>query len=290
MEFDDGIPFRALQVFAILARSGNQKNAAAKLGVSSSAVSQQVRQLESWIGTPLFVDGSRATRLTPIGTTLFETIRLPLDSLVSSCKAIRRNTQSASVSVSAPIAYMSFHLVPRLSTFWANHPDIEIDLRVTQTFDAPVDFAETDLALRFVHHPGDGEIVGRTGWSAFCRADYFEELGRPTDISQLSDAVLLHEHIFNYWPKAFELAKIKLPKAIVYRAVGDANTVLASLLGGGALALLPTELPRQLVRQGTLMSPFRVKIEPEASYVLFSRELGHNQDLEAVRKFIVGPD
>jgi DNA-binding transcriptional LysR family regulator len=63
-----GISLRGLEVFEALAQTGSVAAAAARTGLSQSAVSQQMRNLEQALGTELIDHGRRPMRLTPAGT------------------------------------------------------------------------------------------------------------------------------------------------------------------------------------------------------------------------------
>ncbi|WP_299045234.1 LysR substrate-binding domain-containing protein [uncultured Tateyamaria sp.] len=267
-------PLRALSVFAVLAASDRHKDAAKSLGVTTSAVSQQIRILEDWFGTALFDRNVRTPVLTPTGRTLFQTVEPPLTRISAYCRAMRRAARDTSLVVSAPAAFLSHRLIPHLGSFWDAHPGIEVDVRVAASYDAPVDLHDVDVAIRFCDTPVPGRAIGRSGWSAFCRPDTYEALGRPTSVADLEDATLLHEAIYNFWPQEFALAGLDVPSGISFRGVGDANLVLSAVLAGNAVALLPTELAWQFARQGALVSLFRAAIEPEASYVaIYDRDV-----------------
>lgn len=274
------LSLNAIRVFAVVARSERNKDAADRLGVTSSAVSQQMKSLSQWIGAPLFEVNRRRPVLTPVGRTLLEAVEGPISQIESALMAIRRKVGSKSIVVSAPVAYLSHRLVPKLSEFWAKNPDMEIDLRPALRFDEAVDLHHIDVAIRFIDTPGAGQPIGRKGWSAFCRPDYYEALGRPASISDLREATLLHEHVFNFWPKAFELSGARVPDSVTFHPLGDAATVVSGIMSGGAVALLPSELPRELVRNGVLVSPFRAKIEPDASYAIFHDQVGASDSVK----------
>ncbi len=66
------IPFGALKIFSVVAESETLTSAAQKLGITQSAVSQALSQLESLTSTELVVRRSRPVRLTPAGEVLLK--------------------------------------------------------------------------------------------------------------------------------------------------------------------------------------------------------------------------
>ena len=68
------LPMRAIAVFHAAARAGSVSRAAQELGVTPSAVSQQIASLELYLGTSLMVKSGRRVALTEAGERYFEMI------------------------------------------------------------------------------------------------------------------------------------------------------------------------------------------------------------------------
>ena len=68
------VPFRAIGVFHAAARTGSISRAADELGVTPSAVSQQIQSLEFHLGTALMVKMGRGVTLTEAGERFFDMI------------------------------------------------------------------------------------------------------------------------------------------------------------------------------------------------------------------------
>ncbi|MGG1945169.1 LysR substrate-binding domain-containing protein [Trinickia sp. NRRL B-1857] len=145
------LPLSALRAFEAAARLGSFKAAAAELFVTPAAISQQVTALETYLGTLLFERLNRAVRLTATGATLagdvssaFAQMQAALIAAAPS-HAHARNT----VVLSAVPSFASRWLVPRLDRFYERHPQIDLQLMVSETLvDLAVD-ARVDLALRY---------------------------------------------------------------------------------------------------------------------------------------------
>lgn len=276
-------PLRALRVLATVSRFERFGDAAAELGVTTSAISQQIRLLEQWIGTEVFDRSTKSPRLTPAGRRLVEGISAPLARIDGICRAIRRSHAQSSVVVSAPGAYLSYRLIPALHEFWQQHPDVHVDLRMAARFDSPAEGEDIDLAIRFLHDHDSGSPLGRRGWRAVCHRTHYDALGRPQSLADLQGGLFLHESIFNFWPMAFEEAGAAIPEGVDFRGVGDASHVMAAVTAGNAMALLPAELTQAAIRDGTLVTPFTVGIEPAAGYFAL---LGAEEAKPAVRDLV----
>lgn len=144
-------PLNAMRAFEAAARLGSFKEAAVELGVTHGAISQQVRLLEDRLGPPaLFRRSTRRVTLTSAGTALLEEIGPALDSISSAMlrhRARRGAVPAAVLRVNALATFSMRWLLPRLSRFRDERPDIEVRLT---TSNEPLDaLAETfDLVIR----------------------------------------------------------------------------------------------------------------------------------------------
>lgn len=81
-----GVTLRGLEVFETLARTGSVAHAAAELGLSAPAVSQQMKNLAQALGVELMDHSRRPMTLTPAGRVFLERTRMALDHLRSGHK------------------------------------------------------------------------------------------------------------------------------------------------------------------------------------------------------------
>ena len=120
-------PLRLLRAFCLAARHSSFKDAAARLALTPSAVSHQVKELEEQLGVTLFERRTRAVVLTPIGRQLLEDLEPALESVAT---AVARATNGGSLrrhlSVVMPPFFASELFAPRLPDFNERHPDIDL--------------------------------------------------------------------------------------------------------------------------------------------------------------------
>jgi LysR family transcriptional regulator, glycine cleavage system transcriptional activator len=120
----------AVRAFEATARHGSLKVAAEALGVTPSAVSHQVRQLQDELGKQLFIRRNNAIELTLDGRRLFEEVRGALHLIARATDAIRMDRQVVAMNVTT---WFALHwLVPRLSDFQKRHPGIAIEMAVVR--------------------------------------------------------------------------------------------------------------------------------------------------------------
>src|SRR3954452_7299123 len=109
------LPLRAITVFHAAARAGSVSRAAQELGVTPSAVSQQIAALEIHLGTSLMVKSGRRVVLTEAGERYFEMIAENIDQISEATQNVRgyRSVKPLVVRITPSLA--TKWLLPRLS-------------------------------------------------------------------------------------------------------------------------------------------------------------------------------
>jgi LysR family transcriptional regulator, glycine cleavage system transcriptional activator len=142
------LPLSSLRVFVAAAEHLSFTQAAQTLGVTTAAVSMQIRALEEYLRTPLFRRRGRLIELTSDGERLLPRVRGGLDELERAIDEARLDRRSGPLTITMLSSFLQQWLLPRLSDFQKRHP--AIDLRV-HTSPLLVDFLHSDVqaAVRF---------------------------------------------------------------------------------------------------------------------------------------------
>lgn len=152
----------ALATFEAAARLTSFTNAATELGVTQAAVSRQIKLLEEDLNTRLFVRANRRVVLTPAGTALAATVSTAFNSMAEVIETIRQPLAGKAVYVGASLAFSHFWIVPRLTEFRANHPEIKLKL-VADDGITDLRSDRLDAAIRFGKPPfPDGRSIAST--------------------------------------------------------------------------------------------------------------------------------
>lgn len=146
------LPLRAIAVFHAVARAGSVSRAAQELGVTPSAVSQQIAALEVHLGTSLMVKAGRRVALTEAGERYFEMIAENIDRVSEATQNVRGYLSSQSLVVRATPSLATKWLLPRLGRFLDANPDI--DVRVDAT-NEPTDFSREGVDVDIRHGEGN---------------------------------------------------------------------------------------------------------------------------------------
>lgn len=143
------LPLRALCVFEAAARLGSFRAAADELGLTPSAVSHQIRALESGIGVQLFERAGRGVLLSHDGEEYYQAVRDGFGTLRRASERLsargRSRRPAEIVRIHTPPSFANRWLLPRLSSFLADRPGI--DIRVNAGPDRRFDAGAVDLAV-----------------------------------------------------------------------------------------------------------------------------------------------
>jgi LysR family transcriptional regulator, glycine cleavage system transcriptional activator len=149
------LPLRAIAVFHAAARAGSVSRAAQELGVTPSAVSQQIAALELHLGTSLMTKTGRRVALTEAGERYFEMIAESIDRISEATQNLRGFLSSRSLIVRATPSLASKWLLPRLSRLLDANPDLDVRIDATNE---PTDFSREGVDVEIRH--GEGHWPG----------------------------------------------------------------------------------------------------------------------------------
>ncbi|MFJ3449849.1 LysR substrate-binding domain-containing protein [Pseudomonas sichuanensis] len=140
-------PLNALRGFEAAARLGSFHKAAEALNLTQSAISQQIRSLESYLEQPLFHRTGRSVSLTDAGHDLLSTTQTLLQQLAVGIRRLDQYRKPNQLVVNTTPAFARHWLLPRLADFHQRYP--EVDLWLFTSFEVPDMASETiDLAIR----------------------------------------------------------------------------------------------------------------------------------------------
>ncbi|MCK4206872.1 transcriptional regulator GcvA [Brucella pituitosa] len=141
------LPLLALRAFVETGRHLSIKRAAEAMGVTSGAVSQQIRQLEDRLGVTLFTRTRYGVRLTEAAKKVHPSMLMAFDQIASGLEALEAVNARPTLTISTVPSFAASWLVPRLGSFTHKRPDIEIRVEATSSL---VDLKRdrVDVAIR----------------------------------------------------------------------------------------------------------------------------------------------
>lgn len=182
--------FSELEFFVLLNRLGSLSAAARALDITPPAATMRLASMEKRIGARLLNRSTRKISLTPEGEIYLQHARRLIDELRELDEIVSGNGRAPRglLRVNAPLGFGRTVIAPLVSTFTARHPDVEVQLEVT---DRPIDLIEKgfDLAVRFSELP-DNRINARRIMSNrrfLCASPaYLEKHGTPRKLDDLT--------------------------------------------------------------------------------------------------------
>lgn len=249
---------KAMSVFVEVARSEGFAPAARHLGLSTSAVSRQVMELESWLGVQLLHRTTRRIGLTEAGQAYLDAcIRIvdEVEELARSATA-ERGEPRGEVRVTAPV-FMGRHLLgPVLPAFLARHANVRVRLHLLDRF---VDLIGEgfDLALRIADLPDSSLIarkLGDTRLMLTAAPAYLESRGVPESIEDLKGHNCLVDLVAGHgdrWPLAGTKGPLRVAGNFI---VNDGQMVREMTQAGLGISLLPEFFVAGELAEGRLVS------------------------------------
>ncbi|BFM47873.1 transcriptional regulator GcvA [Marinomonas sp. THO17] len=149
-------PLNSLRCFESAARHGSFNKAAQELSVTPSAISHQIKGLESFLGIELFRRTKRKVVLTEAGESYLKPIKGIFEQLESATSELMSQQKTGSLRLAVAPAFLTRWLMPRMESFQENYPDIEIEIN---SLTGLVDFSTHDIDMAVYFGRGDWEGI-----------------------------------------------------------------------------------------------------------------------------------
>ena len=261
-------PLRALEAFVRTVRLGSARAAADELGLSPSALSRRIGNLEEFVGKKLFTRARQSMQLTDDGHAFYEAVNPQLEALSRAVEAQSDNLSLLRVHLGVLPLFGTQRLFPRLGELRARHPLLHIDIdtgphledRVGDTLDA---------AIILSRGPASGLHAVRLDYNkvhAICSAANREKLGATPDRQKLAKQTFLVHHelpdSFTAWKAAIGLPDLE-PAAIDHFDSGQ--LMLEAAAQGLGIAIMHDDHLRRAA-DGRLARLFDFEVESPYSY------------------------
>lgn len=255
-------------LFAKVVEEGGFSAAARREGLTPSAISKQISQLEDRLGVRLLNRSTRGMSLTEEGNTFYKrcvVIAEKIEEAESEIASLSDHPQGT-LRLSSTVAFGKTQLLPILPKFLDDNPDIRVALELT---DRPVDLVEgqIDVAIRFTEQIDDESLVARKlakNQRVCCASpDYVRRFGMPVtpeDLLRHNCLTLTTVSRWNDWqfPNGAGLKSLRVKGNF---EANSADAVYHAALAGVGIARLSTYLVEPDIRAGRL-----VRVLPDYVY------------------------
>ena len=275
-----------LRAVETVARTGSLQKAADELGVSASAVSQQVGRTEKQVGRPIFARTATGLVPTEFGAVFTAKLSAGFGEL-SRAVSLARQDQLCTLVISVAPAFASRWMVPRLSRFFARHPEILLRIDASGRL-ADLDRSDIDLGIR----------MGNGSWpnvkaelllaqeifpvAAPAIAAKLRSVGDLANVSVLTDANTMFS-----WERWFESAGVDPVTPLPGATFTDPILCLEATIAGQGVMLAWQLLAADALADGRLVAPFGVRAASELGYYLVTSASGpDSRKVAAFRRWV----
>jgi LysR family glycine cleavage system transcriptional activator len=283
-------PLNALRAFEASARQLSFTRAAEELFVTQAAVSHQIKALEEYLGIKLFMRKNRALLLTEEGQSYYLDIKDIFNSLHEATEKLLARGAKGAITVSSQASFAIQWLVPKLTTFNALHPDIDVRIKA-------VDHAENSLTE-------DVDVAiyyGRGNWPNIhadkLHTEYLIPVCSPLllqentvsnkppllTLDDLQYHTLLHDTSRKGWKRWFKQIGVKGGNVNHGPIFSHSAMVVQAALHGQGVALAYSVLAKPDIDSGRLVCPFNDVLVSKNSYFVVCRE--NQKDIGKIEAF-----
>ena len=268
--------FGTIPVFVAVVENGGFSAAARRLGISKSAVSKRINQLEAHLGVRLLHRTTRKLSLTEAGERYFEHAAQALTAAGQAEDAVTelQGEPQGNLKISSPMSFGRLHVAPLIPKLLQRYPKLQIDLVMD---DRKVDLVAGgfDVAIRAGNLPASTLIARKLAplRQVLCASpDYIDRYDRPGTPAELSSHNCL---LYSYSSDANEWTLIGEggPETVTVSGsyqVNNSEALLEALREGVGIGRLPTFVAGPDLKTGRLVKLFESYSLPDFTiYAVF---------------------
>lgn len=277
-------PVHALSAFEAAARHGSFAVAAEELCITPSALSHRIRLLEEFVGERLFIRDGRTVSLSEFGRRYLDVVRTALRTLTDFPLPHRSMPMQPRVKVTVPPTFARYMLVPRLSEFTSQYPDVIVELFLSVPL-YDLSLAESDVEVRF----GVGNYPDLVTEKLFeeptfptASPAYLEKVGPLRTPADLEKATLLRSAL-EPWQPWFEVAGLSWSEPVTGLRLDDIGLMLEAIRHGYGVGLTRLHFAQDMLSSGEIVQLFDICLTtpPHAYYVVYERPARERPEVSA---------
>lgn len=277
---------KGLHSFAMVAQAGSVAAAARLLGVSASAVSHQVADVEAQLSLKLLERVGGSVTLTKAGRSLSEQLVPAFDQIGEAVRRLKDSRTELKVSMVSTFALN--WLIPKLPRFQARFPDV--NLFISTTTDAvDLDIDGIDAAVRY----------GLGDWPSIEKQLLFKQVliavaapslvGTGVDINRIFELPrIAARHRANDWHRWSEATKIQWPEKFSGTLVETRALAIAAALSGAGTLVVDASLVSRELSDGRLIQLGEISIPSEEGYwIVWSKARSQKPAMRRFKEWLI---
>ena len=287
------IKLDGLAAFAAVVEAGSITEAARRIGLSKSVLSERLAELERSLGARLLQRTTRKVSVTEDGSAFLERARRILRETADATAEIaeRRGTLTGPLRLSAPVSFGSLHLGPALYPFLLANSEIELTLELDDRF---VDVASGGFDAVVRHGPfRDNRLVVKRLASSrrllVASPAYLARHGTPGSATELEarNAILYSNRETDWrFPEAGSRADVVIHPDSCLR-INNGVMMRDAAIAGLGIALMPTFLIHTELASGALrMIDIGMEAEAAEIYLAYPADRGPSAKIRALTEHL----
>src|SRR5215207_8543837 len=268
-----------LQAFVAVGKERSFTRAAAKLGISQSALSHTIRDLEARLGVRLLTRTTRSVSPTEAGERLLSTLGPRFEEIEAELAAVRelREKPAGTIRITATENATATVLLPKLAPFLRGYPDIKVEIGidygltdiVAQRYDAGVRSGEQVAKGMIAVRIGPDMRMAVAGAPSYFRRH--PEPRRPQDLIEhncINLRLPSHGGVYAWeFEKGGRELKVRVEGQFTFNATGQ--ILSAALAGSGLAYVVPESMVQRYLAKGRLKRVLEDWCLPYSGYHLF---------------------
>lgn len=253
------------------------RSAAERLCVTQAAVSRAIARLEKHLGYPLFERRTQGALPTARAADLRQRIEGSVDAIEHAFAELRQASHSGrrSLRLSVVASLGTRWLMPRLSQFQAQHPDIDIELRQSRREETSwIEDVDVWIEIRRPGRPWPRAISARyllgREITPVCTRAIAQRLQAPADV--LQESLLYHTNFPGNWAVWLEAAGVPSEKVKLGGGFDLASNMIVAASSGMGVAVVQTCLVERELSTGELVRPFAPTASTGRGYYVCARK------------------
>ncbi len=284
------ISLRGLRTFCIVAQRGSFRRAAEDLFLTPSAISHQIKSLESELDIKLFDRSARELQLTEAGSTLLRESSPLIRQIDQVASRFQARYGQRQLRVTVQPFFATELLVPRLSSFISENSEIAINID-TEDQSAEKHPTRADVSIRLFRRTPKDLDVDELFWLSLvpaCSPALAKRLPDNEQAFMQELPLLVHSkrpNAWRDWASSIGVANVDLSNAIRLETMISVARAAEQGLG---VALVPLPLSESWFRSGKLVRLSEHELKTDDRYLMVGRkEDGQRTEVRAFRRWIL---
>ena len=252
-------PLNALRALEAAVRHESFAKAADELGVTPAAVSHQIKALEQWLGTPIFVRHAQGLHLTDSARAALPALSGAFDALGHAVRELRSRSPNTQLNIAALPSIAQLWLAPQLPALRRAFPELQLSVHALET-PPNLNREPFDLAIFFLREAQRGARAFKVCDDALfpvCAPALAATLRTPADLAaypQLWDTAWKDD-----WAAWFAAAGVTGVPVNHGPGFSLYSLALQAALEGEGVLIAHEALTAAAIRAGSLIAPFPVR-------------------------------